>query len=312
MILYFQAGFFSMSSSISSSTLKDAKKWPLNTNIQQVTTYMHSYYWTFFLNEQHQTLDSLCSTPFLSLPWSIKCITQMSGSNLGTSTSTHSPSCSAWTHFRLFLFPMPSVLCCGSAILSWGLTTVSHASWERSVYFLSLLNLWKKRASPLSCLPMTSIMLCNCIGPVSRVKRGKKITREKILKNTFRSNMLRHFPFLLWTCFTLMLPHPSSEDEDYFWTLRVTIVSPRKEIFLHKRFLSAFSSAQPAGQCKKISHIFMNKHTPPVENTFSAWVRAKKQKVVSTPPFKTPSLYKDLLSSHTIINIFTDTTMNTG
>lgn len=126
-----------------------------------------------FLNEQHQTLDCFYSIPFLSLPWSIKCATQMSGSNLSTSTSTLTVLLCTDRLQTLSLCRTPSVLCCGSAILSWGLTTVSHASWERSVYFLSLLNLWKKRA--LSCLPMTTITLSNFISPVSSsTKREKK------------------------------------------------------------------------------------------------------------------------------------------
>ncbi len=111
----------------------------------------------------------LCSCLY---PKSIKCITQKSESNLGTRFLQHFNTLAVPTS-GFFFFLMPSVLCCGSAILSWRLTTVSHASWEHSVYFLSLLNLWKKRASPLSCLPTTAVMLCYRIGPVSRVQRDK-------------------------------------------------------------------------------------------------------------------------------------------
>ncbi len=248
----FSDRFFFWMSFISSSTFLDAKKWPLNTNKQQVTTNMHSCFWMFSLNEQHQALDRFYSTRFLSLPWSIKCITRMSGSNLDTSSSTRSVSCSAWTDLRLFLSLMPSVLCCGSAILSWGLTTVSHFSWERSVYFLSLLNLWKKRASPLSCLPTSGIMLCNRIGPVGWVKRGKKKNHPgKDLKNTFRSIMLRHFPCLYRTCFI-----PSPRGMTIFGHSVSPVCLQDKEVFKHTS-LSASSSAQPAGQYKNISHIFI-------------------------------------------------------
>lgn len=41
--------------------------------------------------------------------------------------------------------------------------------------FLSLLNLCNKRASPLSCLPVTYIMLYNHIGPVSTKRTFTKI-----------------------------------------------------------------------------------------------------------------------------------------
>lgn len=47
-----------------------------------------------FVNEHH-TLDRFYPTPFLFWTLSIKCITQLSKSNLSTSTSTHSLSCSA-------------------------------------------------------------------------------------------------------------------------------------------------------------------------------------------------------------------------
>lgn len=177
----------------------------IQTYSRKPCTCVHVFNVFFFLNEQQQTLDCFYSTPFLSLPWSIKCITQMSGSNLDTSTSTHSLSCSARTDFRLFLLLMPSVLCCGSAVLSWGLTTVSHASWERSVYFLSLLNLWKKRASPLSCLPTTGIMLCNCSGPVGRVQRGEKNSPRKRLKTYIQKHHAKAFPLSLVDLFHLYI-----------------------------------------------------------------------------------------------------------
>lgn len=139
------------------------RKWPLNTNIQQVTTHMHSSFWMFSLNEQHQTLDCFYSTRFLSLPWSIKCITQMSDVNPGFfCTSTHSLSCSAQTGYFSFS-PMPSGLCCGSAISSRGLTTVSQAFWEHTLYIschsltcgrkgqvFSHVCLWSRLVSPSS------------------------------------------------------------------------------------------------------------------------------------------------------------------
>lgn len=75
---------------------------------------MHSCFW---INE-HQTLDRFYSTPSLSLPWSFKCITQMSESNHQASSAlqhTRRPALQRQT-FPFFLI---SVLCCGSAVLSW-------------------------------------------------------------------------------------------------------------------------------------------------------------------------------------------------
>lgn len=143
------------------------RKWPLNTNIQQVTTHMHSSFWMFSLNEQHQTLDCFYSTRFLSLPWSIKCITQTSDVNPGfICTSTHSPSCSAQTGYFSFSDAIWVVLwqCYFVPRTNYCLSSFLRA---HSVYFLSLLNLWKKRASLLSCLP--TIPLCI---PVEYKERG--------------------------------------------------------------------------------------------------------------------------------------------
>lgn len=125
---------------------------------------------------------------------------------------------------------------------------------ETTICSLSLLNLWKKRASPLSCLPMTALMLCNCIGHQSH--KEKKITREKI--NKYIQYPATAISLVFSGSFYFMSPHPVSEEDNYFWTL--TSVSPvclqDKAVFIHTRVLSACPSAQPVGQYKeKQSHI---------------------------------------------------------
>lgn len=76
---------------------------------------------------------------------------------------------------------------------------------------------------------MTAIMLCDRTGSVE-YKEKRKITREKI--NTFKSIMLRQFPLSFVDLLYLMFPQLISEEDDYFWTLCVTAVSPR-QISLH-------------------------------------------------------------------------------
>lgn len=59
---------------------------------------------------------------------------------------------------RLILPLTSSTPCCGSAVLSWGLTTcLSCVLRALSIYFLSLLNLWKKE----------QMFFCICLWPPS-------------------------------------------------------------------------------------------------------------------------------------------------
>lgn len=156
----------------------------------------------FSLNEQHQTLDCFYSTRFLSLPRSIKCITQMSDVNPGFfCTSAHSLSCSAQTGYFSFSIAIWSVLwqCYFVPRTNYCLSSSLRA---HSVYFLSLLNLWKKRASLLSCLPMIPL----CIPVYYKEPGGEKSARRR-QTNTFRSIMLRQFPLSFVGLFYLMFPH---------------------------------------------------------------------------------------------------------
>ena len=124
--------------------------------------------------------------------------------------------------------PSQSRLCCGSAVLSWGLITVPHASREHSVYFLSLLNLWKKRASNLSCLPMTNVS-------AGRIQKRS---------NTFRSIMLRQF--LSWK-FSLVLP------SSFFFFLRVCFNS----CILSQRRMTIFGHVSVSAVCLRAVAVFV-------------------------------------------------------
>lgn len=153
----------------------------------------HGHAWVFL--KEYQTLDDFYSTPFLSFPQNIKYKSPTSESNLASrflQLNTHTVLLCRDT-FQTFSFSGPissALVCCGSAVLSWGLTSVSHDSWEPSLYFLSLLNLWKKMASRLSCLSVTTAMLCNHSGTSVQCKY-KIIIQEK--PSTFTSIMLRQF-----------------------------------------------------------------------------------------------------------------------
>lgn len=153
---------------------------------------------------------------------------------------------------------MPSVSRGGSDFfLSWGLTTVSHSSWERSIYFLSLLNLWKKRESLLSWLPMTATY--HALWRRLSIRR-KLIKQNHLGKDTFRFIMLRQIPLSRVDLFYLQFPRPVSEEEDYIWTLRwlSQVGLQDKAVFSHTHFLPVLVSR--INTEKSQSHIHVTTH----------------------------------------------------
>lgn len=155
------------------------------------------------------------------------------------------------------------------------------------MYFLSLLNLWKKRASPLSCLPSTGIMLYDCIGPVGRVQRGeKKFTWEKILKKYIQKHHAKAFPLSLVDLFFFFLPLCSLILSQKRTTIFEHSVSPlclhgkkKKSPYTYMFLLRILlGTANGSVQKNKSVTYLSRKYTPPMESTFSAWKYTRKNK----------------------------------
>lgn len=224
--------------------------------------FMHSFFW----KERHQTLDFFCSTPSPSLPWSIKCITQMSVANSTqqaysghtyctyTLKHTHSPALQR-PYLRLS-FPR-RIFSCLSVL--WQCYFVLRTNYCLSCFLRAL----RISCHSLTCGRKGNVLYHVCQWPLSGFvtawtcqsstnRKNNNLVKDKKYIQKYHAKAIskvKAVPHLYWVCFTSWFLILSQD--------RMTIISVSKTTSLYTFFFVRVSLNTANGSIQmKIHHIF--------------------------------------------------------